>query len=120
MKRRSIPNFPRIFMDSQILDLILIDKNHSSSINFQKKNFRRRETNSDRKFIIKNRRIIYLELCQIFCRAVKTTRYTGWNLGWKGVVVTAIITGVLEIYLAARTDCELCKATVTVASCETE
>lgn len=38
----------------------------------------------------------------------------------RGCCVTVIITCILEIYLAARTDCELCKATITVASCETE
>lgn len=63
--------------------------------------------------------IIYLELCQTFCRAVKTLKHDTRGGGtWERVV--AIITGVLEIYLAARTDCELCKATVTMASCETE
>lgn len=78
-KRHSIPNFSRIFiLDSQILDLIFINKNHSS-INFQRKNFKGRETNSDSfKIFIQNRwmnSIIYFELCQTFCRAVKTLKH---------------------------------------------
>lgn len=78
-KRHSILNFPKIFiLDSQILDLIFINKNHSS-INFQRKNFKGRETNSDSfKIFIQNRwmnSIIYLELCQTFCRAVKTLKH---------------------------------------------
>lgn len=80
-KRHSIPNFPKIFiLDNQILDLIFINKNHSS-INFQRKNFKGREI---QKFwfiqnsFIQNRwmnSIIYLELCQTFCRAVKTLKH---------------------------------------------